>query len=103
MGTGRCQPTGAGSRRLACRASSSGRDTRWQRAPRHLPGGRFRPELDATLAKEARRLDLLVTRSSQLLFGGFTIVGVIIALTTSRDVGVAVGGASALYFGGRYS
>jgi hypothetical protein len=67
------------------------------------PAGAFAPELDATLANEARRLDLLVTRSSQLLFGGFTIVGVIIALTTSRDVGVAVGDASALYFGGRYS
>jgi eukaryotic-like serine/threonine-protein kinase len=60
-------------------------------------GGHMRAPLDAALANESRRLDLLVTRGAQLLFGCTTLVGVVIAVAVSRTVGFAVGGASALY------
>src|SRR5579863_10737 len=60
-------------------------------------GGRMRAPLQAALAKEARRLDLLVTRSAQLLFAGTTLAGVVVALAVSHDAGIALAGASALY------
>jgi serine/threonine-protein kinase len=59
--------------------------------------GRMRAPLDAALAREAARLDLLVTRTAQVLFGSAALAGVVIALTASRDVGIALAGASALY------
>lgn len=65
-----------------------------------LSGGRMRAELRAALAQEARRLNLLVNRIAQLVFGAFTIAGVIIALVVARRFGLAVTAASALYFVG---
>jgi hypothetical protein len=59
--------------------------------------GRMRAPLDAALANEGRRLDMLITRSAQLLFGGAMLLGVVLALTTSRDVGATMAAASALY------
>jgi serine/threonine-protein kinase len=58
----------------------------------------MRLELRAALAQESRRLDLLVNRVAQVVFGGGALAGVMIALVVSRPVGLSFAAASALYF-----
>src|SRR5579884_2614324 len=62
-----------------------------------LAAGRMRAPLDAALAREVRRADVLVARTAQVLFAGGVLAGVGIALATSREVGSAIAGASVLY------
>jgi serine/threonine-protein kinase len=63
-----------------------------------LSGGRMRAELRVALAQESRRLNLLVNRIAQLIFGCCTLAGLVVAVVISRQFGFAVAGASALYF-----
>jgi eukaryotic-like serine/threonine-protein kinase len=63
-----------------------------------LSGVRMRAELRDALAHESRRLNLHVNRIAQLVFGCSTLAGVVVAVFVARRVGLAVAGASALYF-----
>ncbi len=65
--------------------------------PPRLLGVRLRADLDAALATEIRRLDLLVARVSQVLYAGAIVAGLAVALGASRGLGLSIASVSAAY------
>ena len=59
--------------------------------------GVMRAELDAALASEIRRLDVLVARVSQFMYAGAIVTGLGVALTTSRALGLSLAVVSVVY------